>query len=59
VLANPSDRDYTFDLKELFPQRKLRRLKGSPRQDPATNNGQEVVDKATLGPRDGLFLVAE
>jgi len=41
----------------MLPGKKLRRFKGTPRQDPATNNGESVAAKVTLGPRDGLFLV--
>jgi hypothetical protein len=57
VLANPSPRAYTLDLERLLPGRKFRRLKGSPEQDPTTNNGAAVPGKIELQPRDGLFLV--
>jgi len=57
VLANPSDASYEFDLGEISPGVGYRRLRGSSRQDPTTNNGQPVGDTVTLGPRDGLFLV--
>ena len=57
VLANPSPRPYTFDLATLFPGRSFRRIQGSPRQDPATNNGAPVAGTLTLGPKDALFLV--
>jgi hypothetical protein len=56
VLANPSDREYTFDLKKLFPGRQLRRLQGSPQQDLKTNDGQPAADRLTLAPRDAIFL---
>jgi hypothetical protein len=59
VLANPSPRPYTFDLAQLFPRQHFRRLKGTARQDPATNNGAAVGDSLTLGPKEGLFLVKE
>ncbi|NOZ19558.1 MAG: hypothetical protein GXP25_00555 [Planctomycetes bacterium] len=58
VIANPSDHEYTFDLRGLFPAKKLRRIKGSSRQDPTANNGKPVGDKITLSPRDALFLAA-
>ncbi len=59
VLANPSDHDYEFDLAKIVPGVTLRRLKGSPMQDPEINNGWFVGEKVTLGPRDGLFLVKQ
>lgn len=57
VLANPSLHDYTFNLDVLTPRRKYRRLIGSSRQDPETNNGSPVESEVTLKPKDGLFLV--
>ena len=57
VLANPSDAPYAFDLRTIAPGVHYRRLCGSSRQDPVTNNGQPVGDTVTLAPRDGLFLV--
>jgi len=57
VLANPSDRDFTFDLDALFPGRAFRRLRGSSRQDPAANDGSAVSGKLTLQSKEGLFLV--
>jgi hypothetical protein len=59
VLANPSMRETRFDLRELFPSFRLRRLQGSLEQDPKTNTGGPVGDSVVLGPRDGLFLVKE
>jgi hypothetical protein len=56
VLANPSDRSYEFDLAELLPNEKFRRLHGSPDQDPGTNDGSPVNGKVRLQGRDGLFL---
>lgn len=56
VLANPSPRPYVFDLEGMFPGREFRRLRGSPRQDPAANNGSPVAARLTLGPWEGLFL---
>ncbi|MCX8037835.1 MAG: hypothetical protein N3D11_12460 [Candidatus Sumerlaeia bacterium] len=58
VLANPSPRPYAFDLERLFSGRSFRRLHGSPRQDPAANNGAPVAGRLELGPKDALFLVA-
>ncbi len=57
VLANPSLRPYTFDLARLFPGKRFRRLKGSPGQDPVTNNGAAMGAQVILGPKDALFLV--
>jgi hypothetical protein len=57
VLANPSPRAYTFDLDRLLPGRKFRRLRGSPEQDPATNDGAVVGPTVTLEAKEGLFLV--
>jgi hypothetical protein len=57
VFANPSTRQHTFELKKLFPGVTLRRVQGSRKQDPKTNNGQYLGDKLTLGPKDALFVV--
>ncbi len=57
VLANPSPRPYVFELSKLFPARAFRRLRGSSRQDPQTNDGSPVEGKLVLQPREGLFLV--
>jgi hypothetical protein len=57
VLANPSDSPYEFDLAELFPDQRFRRIRGSPDQDPETNDGSPVQGKVALQARDGLFLV--
>ncbi|MFB3828276.1 MAG: hypothetical protein ACE15B_16025 [Bryobacteraceae bacterium] len=51
VLANPGPRPYTFPLAGTY-----RRLRGSPGQDPAVNNGQAVSGPVTLPPHDALFL---
>ncbi len=59
VLANPSLRAFTFDLAKLLPNRMWRRLRGSPLQDPQTNNGARVAGAVTLGARDALFLVRD
>jgi hypothetical protein len=57
VVANPSDNDYTFQLEALTPRKRYRRLIGSSKQDPLTNDGSPVQGPLTIGPRDGLFLV--
>lgn len=57
VLANPSLASATFDLKSLSPGRSYRRIPGTARQDPATNDGSPVGFSVTLGERDGLFLM--
>ncbi len=59
VLANPAPHDYEFNLATLFPNAKLRRLRGSAQQDPETNDGSPVSGKLTLGAKEGLFLVKE
>jgi hypothetical protein len=57
VLANPSNDAYAFDLTELVPDQKFKRLKGSPRQDPRTNDGSAVTGTVRLQGKDALFLV--
>ncbi len=57
VLANPSPRPYAFDLEKIAPGRRFRRLRGSPAQDPATNNGSAVAGQIELQPKEGLFLI--
>jgi hypothetical protein len=57
ILANPSPRPYAFDLEKLLPGQKFRRLRGSATQDATANDGSEVGEKLTLGPKEGLFLV--
>lgn len=56
VLANPSPRPHTFDLGRIAPGTGYRRLRGSSKQDPETNNGQNVEGAVTLSGKDGLFL---
>ncbi len=57
ALVNPGRRSYVFDLDALFPGQAFRRIKGSPLQDPKTNDGSPVRGSVTLQDRDGLFLV--
>lgn len=57
VLANPSPREYTFDMKKLFANERYHRLQATANQDTTTNNGKLIRDKLTLGPKEGLFLV--
>jgi len=57
VVANPSPRAYEFDLARRVPGKRFRRLRGSSRQDPRTNNGEPIGGRVTLGGKDGLFLV--
>lgn len=59
VLANPSTRPFEFDLKALAPGAALRRLRGTPQQDPKTNSGEAVGDKVAVPPRDALFLARD
>ncbi|MHC4671153.1 MAG: hypothetical protein ACYTF1_19130 [Planctomycetota bacterium] len=57
VLANPSLEPFTFNLTELVPGKRFRRLKGSSNQDPQTNDGTNVAETVVVPSRDGLFLV--
>lgn len=57
ALANPSPRQYVFDLNRLLPGQTFRRLRGSHMQDRIANDGSAVGDKLELGPKEGLFLV--
>jgi len=57
VLANPALHPHTFDLTRLCSGKSFRRLHGSTRQDPKTNNGTEVSGKLTLPAQDAIFLV--
>jgi hypothetical protein len=57
VLANPSPRPHAFDLASIAPGATFRRLHGSSKQDPATNNGHPVAGRVRLEGKDGLFLV--
>ena len=59
VVANPSSHPFTFDLAKLCPGEHFRRFRGTPAQDPKTNNGARVESSLTLGPKDALFLVKE
>lgn len=59
VLANPGLKPFTFDLSEIAPGQSYRRIKGTAKQDPETNNGEPVGKTVTLAPRDGLMLIAE
>jgi hypothetical protein len=60
VLANPTEEAVVFDLADLFPGHRFRRLQGSPEQDPLTNNGQAVTSSSIAVPGlDALFLVKD
>ncbi|MBI5396557.1 MAG: hypothetical protein HZA91_14780 [Verrucomicrobia bacterium] len=59
VLANPSTRPFTFDVANLFPNAKLRRLQASPEQDRSFNDGSAVGATVTVGPRDAVILGKE
>ena len=59
MLANPSPRPYEFDFAHLLANRKLRRLRGSPEQDPTANDGKPVGGKVRLEGKEGLFLVKD
>ncbi len=59
VLANPGPHPATLNLAELLPGRRYRRIAGTERQDPSTNNGQPVGGTIELPASDALFLVRE
>ena len=59
VLANPSEKPYTFDLAGLLPELTLKRLQGNTWDDPLTNNGTLVGPTVALPARAGLFLIKE
>jgi hypothetical protein len=56
VLANPSNNDYIFNIKDIDPNRKYRRLIASSKQDTKTNDGSPIGKTVTLKPYDALFL---
>lgn len=58
VLANPANASHSFNLREIAPGRKFRRIRASANQDTITNNGSMVGQTITLGPKDALFLVS-
>ena len=57
ILANPSARPYEFDLERLFPEKALRRLEASPKQDATVNSGEDVHGRLRVPPRDAVFLI--
>lgn len=59
VLANPSSQPFDFDLDQLLPDAKLRRITGTTSQDAQTNNGRPVAGKLRIAAKDALFLVRE
>jgi hypothetical protein len=61
VFANPSTREYTFDVGLLFEDLlasgvTLRRIDGSDNQDPLTNDGSALGQQLTLPAKDALFV---
>ena len=56
VLANPSDRSFTFDLQSLFPDKSFTRLTATDGQDQSVNNGKPAGKMVTVPGRDALFL---
>ncbi|WP_443938418.1 hypothetical protein [Pedobacter sp. MW01-1-1] len=56
VLVNPSLNDFTFDLNELFPNKKFKRIKATINQKNENNTGEAVQDKVTVSKLNGLFL---
>jgi hypothetical protein len=55
VIANPADHAATIDLGVLFPGQTFRKLQGSPRQDPAFNDGSPLPQVLSVAPRSGVF----
>lgn len=56
MLANPSLDGYTFDLTTLLPGGRFKRLQGSPGQDTATNNGQNVGASFRLSGKNAILF---
>ncbi len=57
VIANPGVGSFKCNLAELLPGRSYRRILGTARQDPQTNNGQPVGGWLELPALDALFLL--
>lgn len=55
VIANPGAASYEFDLAELSPDIRYRRITGRELQDPKVNNGQNIDGPIVLT-KDALFL---
>jgi hypothetical protein len=61
VFANPSTREYTFNVGVLFKELldsgvMIRRIEGTANQDPLTNDGSEVGEQLTLSAKNALFV---
>lgn len=60
VVVNPSVRSIQIDVNKLFPELRLKRIKGTPAQlqwDPYQyNTGKPVENELTLEPVDAIFL---
>ena len=59
VLANPGLTPFTFNLDEIAPGRKFRRIQATKMQDVRVNNGGQVAGTLTLEAKDALFLSSE
>ena len=57
VLANPSGRQFRFNLASMYPGRKFKRLTATPCQDQQYNDGRIEAGQVTVAPKDGLFLI--
>lgn len=57
VLANPAHHPHTFNLNNISPDQKYKRLSATRCQDTKTNNGMSVDPELILGEREGLFLI--
>jgi hypothetical protein len=56
AFANPGSVPYTFDVAALFPGRQLKRIGGTPEQDPTTNDGTALGDTLVLPALDALLV---
>ncbi|QNN23748.1 hypothetical protein HED60_16210 [Planctomycetales bacterium ZRK34] len=59
VVANPASHPVTVDLQSIRPGNTYRRLQGSSKQDPKTNDGSVVTGPLQLDGKDAIFLVRQ
>ncbi len=57
VLVNPSLEHYQFNLANLFPGKRFKRLTSTSTNEEQVNNGSLVNQQVTVPPIDGLFLI--
>lgn len=56
VLANPSPRSGNFDLSEIAPRQRYKRIQATSKQDALTNDGTPASGVVAVAARDALFL---